>query len=99
MFRDVFAIDEAAAALSGLRSRRAAVKPPVGESGLGGRCRERVPDYETMLPKVCEALELPKRIALLLQQAPSSPETPSLSQVSFAARHLLYAALRRVLVL
>ena len=82
VFRDVFAIDEAAAALSGLRSQRATGRPPAdGDAGLGRRCRERVPDYEAMLPKVCEALELPKRIALALLPAPSSPATPSLPQV------------------
>ena len=86
VFRDVFAIDEAAAALSGIRSRRATGKQPVGESGLSGRCRERVPDYEAMLPRVCEALELPKRIALTLLPALSSPQTPALPQVLVSGR-------------
>ncbi len=86
IFRDVFAIDEAAAALSGIRSGRATGKQPVGGSGLGGRCHERVPDYEAMLPRVCEALELPKRMALTLLPAPSSPLTPALPQVLFSGR-------------
>ena len=82
VFRDAFALDEAAGALASLRSPRAAGKQPLGITQLGERCQERVPDYEAMLPIVCEALELPKRIARAAKPAPSSDQTSAAAQVS-----------------
>ena len=73
MFREVFAIDKAAGALSSLRAPAAGVGRMAVDQ-LSMRCRRRLPDYDSLLPLVYDALDLPK---WTLPAPPAVPPPPS----------------------